>query len=53
MNLDLNIHDENARTANIKNNSRKSPIKSPALKTISGGFWLLFVDRHRAVSYRW
>ena len=42
--------DEEARTANIKNNSRKPPRKSPALKTINGGFWLLTVDRHLANS---
>jgi hypothetical protein len=34
----------------MKNNSRKPPRKSLALKTINVGFWLLSVDRHRADS---
>src|SRR6185312_12403311 len=36
-------------TSNIKNNSRKPPLKSPHQERAFGGFRLLFVDRHRAI----
>ena len=36
------IHLKKGTAGNIKNNSRK-----PLIKTIMGGFWLLFVDRRR------
>ena len=27
--------------------------KAPVNKKLNGGFWLLFVDRHRRDCYRW